>query len=117
MKILVKTKRVENGKIFAYLSGERLLLAECNIEIEHYEEKTALKILGSPQAYKKKNTERYICSNCDYTRELSSEFLNQVHSFDLEYDMQRQDGIYERKQVYNIGLCEIDLPDTWTFES
>ena len=115
IRTLLHRLPVSGSLLYATVSGRRLKLADCDALIEIYEELKSLSMIGNPAAVKRYMLSLVLCGNLVLTREADDEFLGMVSCFDLQGDIQRPDGIFERTVLSGLSLVELE-PDCWKFE-
>ncbi len=112
---LIKTVNLQNGKLYEIIGGDRFLLANCNINLEIYEERYNVPML-SGCGVKKQRVQLSICDNLDLTRPIDMDSLNNVQGFNIHAELRRTDGVYELMRFDNITPLSIDLNGEWVFE-
>ena len=116
MKRLLRTIPCERGKIYYSYQGNRYLLAECEPEIEIYEESTSVPVLGSRSyGVKRLHMALAICGERSYTLECGPDVFQPGKRFSLSADVLRQDGIYEVFHFEDMIPEDIALDGNWVF--
>lgn len=117
MKMVLLNKETFSGaSVYAIAQGRRIKLADCLLQIEKYEKQVPMPILGKQNIIKRTEIKKAVCFNSDYTREVYCDFLSQVSRFEIVYEYQREDGIFETIVLDNVMLLEIDSDNNMIFE-
>lgn len=112
---LIKTVNLQNGKLYEIIGGDRFLLANCDVQLEIYEERYNVPVLGGC-GVKKQKVQLSICDNLDATRPIDVGSLNNVQGFNIQAEYRRTDGVFETMRFYNITPLDINLDGKWVFE-
>ncbi len=117
MKIVLLNKETfPKASVYAVAQGRRIKLADCLLQIEKYEKQVPTPILGKQNVIKRTEFKKAVCLNTDYTREVDYDFLSQVSRFEIMYEYQREDGIFETIVLDNVTLLEINSDNDMIFE-
>lgn len=109
-KTLIKSLRVDTGKLFIVRDGNRDFEIINNIEINLYEEKDYINRLGSKGMAVVTNKVSIVITD-------PLDFKANIHdSFSLEVDLKRNDGIYERVYINTLIPLNIYSDEKWEFE-
>lgn len=115
MERLILTLPCERGELYYNLAGRRVLLANCTPVIKIYEHSSQAKAIGGG-SIRHIHAALAICENADFTREVTTDFVKSIESFDLSTDIQRKDGVFEVFHFRNMQLQNIELDYDWVFE-
>lgn len=117
MLTLTRRIKAETAELFAVKEGRRLLLAECKPELEIYEDTQKISVLGCKTCkVRRSKLLSVVCFKPDITREADADFLQSVSRFEMQADVQRSDGIFERFFFDTIIPTDIDFHGEWRFE-
>lgn len=116
IKRLVKTLRLEDGKLYGTVGDQRVTLAYCEPRVEIYEHRQDIPVMNKRSyGVKKMHAAIVLCPTPETTRAVDAEYLSRVSRFELSADIQRQDGIFETLRL-DLEPTEIDLDGDWEFE-
>lgn len=113
---LIKSLSFESGTIYSIAEQRRIPLAYCKPTLELYEYSTTVSILGRGCEVKKHSARLIVCDDVDTTRDITPEYLQKVTGFEVDTEIQGEDGIFRKCHFNNLIPVEINLDDTWTFE-
>ena len=116
IETLVKTLQGNNNEVYAITGGQRLRLASCNLNICIYEQSQSVTAIGvQGYQFKVNNAATVECSDIDATRNVDIDFVKKVSRFEIQTDVQRSDGIFERIVFDNLLPREIGVCGNWEF--
>lgn len=116
IKRLIRTLRLEEGKLYGTVGDQRIALACCEPRVEIYEHRQDIPVVNRHSyGVKKIHAAIVLCPTPETTRIVDAEYLSRVSRFELSADIQRQDGIFEALRL-DLEPTEIDLDGDWTFE-
>lgn len=117
IKTLTRSIQADNGRVYACKEGRRVLISECSVKVEFYNYKAKIPILGTSQTdIKERHVHIVVGSDHEYTRNIDTNYLSSISTFDLSFDIQREDGIFETITCNNAIPIEIDIDDKWIFD-
>lgn len=117
MKRLLKTLHLENGELYATISNNRVLFANCKLKIEIYENVHNIRAVGiNGYKVRKRNITIVLCNKMEFSRNVDIELFNKITRFELLADIQRKDGIFERLIFDDLIPNDLDLDGEWSFE-
>lgn len=117
MKRLVNTIYLENSELYTISNGRRIKLADCSARVEIYEHSEQIRTVGNLMCnVKKRHIKIVLCGEFNFTRAVDSDYIKTVTAFEICGDLQREDGIFERKCINGLIPLEIDLDGEWMFE-
>lgn len=116
MITLVHKEEFPNASLYAVVQGRRVKFAECLWRVETYEKQSQVALLGHSAAIRKTKVKKGICATPEFTRDFSDDFLSQVSRFEVIYDEQGENGIFERKMMDIMTLLEINSCNEFIFE-
>lgn len=115
MRRLLKTIFCRQGELFCTSSGQRTLLAGCDVKLEIVENSQDIPMLGGYRV-KKYQVTVVLCNNMEFTRPVDVDFLKTITAYDLSADIQRADGVFENFVFGNLIPTELEIGGEWSFE-
>lgn len=116
IKRLIKTVKLESGKLYGTVGDQRITLAYCEPRVEIYEHRQDIPVMNNRNyGVKKIHAAIVLCPTPETTRTVDAEYLSRISRFELSADTQRLDGIFEALRL-DLSPLEIDLDGDWEFE-
>jgi hypothetical protein len=118
MKCLYKSFKAFNGKLFAIMNGQRILIAECSPRIEVWKHTNELPILGKGSGIKAYKISIVFCEddNSELKKYVDMDKLMGISSFELVTDVLKENGEeMVHMQLKNMTQTDIELYGDWTF--
>lgn len=108
---------LEEVKLYATLDSNRIMLANCNAKMELYEESENIKVLGSKNCkVRKRRFTIVLCSDMEYTRDITINILRKLRDYGLKFELQREDGVFECFYINNLVPKDIEIGGEWVFD-
>jgi len=110
--ILVKRLQVDKAALFYLKNRSYLKLSDCKVDFEIWEKQTPVKVLGNRSGVKRYYATLAITIDNEPEREITLDFLYSIDRLELQADIERQDGKFERLLFDDLHFTEfIDLDD------
>jgi hypothetical protein len=113
---LIDSLSFEDGTIYSIVEKRRLPLAYCKPTLEIYEHSTTVPILGKGCEVKTHSMRLIVCDDIVTTREITTEYLQNVTRLEINAEIQGGDGVFRECHFDSINPVEIDVDGAWIFE-